>query len=183
VFHIVIVPFVIFGAKMYATCKMNIFTDGACKRNGSQSAYGGIGVYFGNSDPHNVCEAVPPMSLGRPVTNQMTELLALLRALEQIIESNMSPVHIYSDSSYSVKSYNTWMHSWSQNGWVTASKTPVKNKDIMQELWNASCLIQEKGLSVDVLWCRGHQTADSVIAKGNGEADKLAVAAANVANV
>jgi ribonuclease HI len=59
----------------------------------------------------------------------------------------------------------------------------VKNKDIMQELWNASCLIQEKGLSVDVLWCRGHQTADSVIAKGNGEADKLAVAAANVANV
>ena len=79
---------------------MKIFTDGSCKRNGSQSAYGGIGVYFGDLDERNVCEAVPPMSLGRPVTNQMTELLAMLRALEQIIESNRSPVQIYSDSSY-----------------------------------------------------------------------------------
>src|SRR5690242_14634408 len=39
--------------------KLNVWTDGYCKRNGLSDAVGGIGVFFGDKDPRNLSERLP----------------------------------------------------------------------------------------------------------------------------
>ena len=53
-----------------------VYTDGACVNNGKPDARAGYGVYFGEGDKRNVSE-----SYKGPQTNNVAELLAIIRAL------------------------------------------------------------------------------------------------------
>ena len=42
---------------------------------------------------------------------------------------------LYSDSAYLINAFrNHWIDNWQRNGWKTASKKPVENQDLWQEL-------------------------------------------------
>jgi hypothetical protein len=43
-------------------------------------------------------------------------------------------VTVYTDSQYVQKGITSWISSWKRNGWRTASKEPVKNKELWQAL-------------------------------------------------
>ena len=43
-------------------------------------------------------------------------------------------VIIHADSAYVLGGVTTWIHNWEKNGWRTANKKPVLNKDLWQEL-------------------------------------------------
>lgn len=62
-----------------------VHIDGACPGNGTKSAIGGIGIYFGSASCYNH-SALINRNIIRPPTSQQVELTAAIRALEIIRE-------------------------------------------------------------------------------------------------
>ena len=60
------------------------------------------------------------------------ELLAPIKALKKIPKG--SKVQIFTDSKYVKSGITEWIYNWKKNGWKTASKQKVKNKDLWIEL-------------------------------------------------
>ncbi len=72
----------------------------------------------------------------KETTNNRMELKGAIEALKYFLESDFSKnkVEIYTDSSYVLGGVTTWIHNWEKNGWKTANKKPVLNKELWQEL-------------------------------------------------
>ena len=142
---------------------LEVYVDGSSRGNPGDGGYGII--IFDGEDSSNIIYA---RSAQYPnVTNNRMELLALLHALDYIEEKYPDEeVKIYSDSTYVVNSWNSWMSNWVQNGWRNSKKQQVENVDLMKALWDY-CRRDFFHCSVNL--CRGH---DGVM--GNEFADMLA---------
>lgn len=134
---------------------IKIYTDGACSPNPGK---GGWGCYIVHPDKTTI-----ELNGGREdTTNNQMELTAAIRALEYF--ENKSKLEIITDSQYVRKGVTQWINMWSRNGWRTASKKPVKNADLWQELHHHS-----RRHTVKWTWVRGHNGNP-----GNEKADELA---------
>ena len=60
-------------------------------------------------------------------------------------------VILTTDSTYVKNGISDWIFNWKKNGWKTASKKPVKNKSLWQELDNL-CQIH----TIKWEWVKGH---------------------------
>ena len=60
-------------------------------------------------------------------------------------------IQLYTDSRYVIDGINDWIHTWSTNNWQTASRKPVKNKELWQELHE-----QTQKHHITWYWVRGH---------------------------
>ncbi len=121
--------------------KIKIFTDGACRGNPGPGGYGSI-IRIQGKDKELRGSA-------KNTTNNIMELTAAVVALKQLKEP--SEVELTSDSQYLVKGMTEWIKGWIRKGWVTASKQPVKNKDIWVELNQLN-----NTHKITWLWVRGH---------------------------
>ena len=121
--------------------KIKIFTDGACRGNPGPGGYGSI-IRVQGKDKELRGSA-------KNTTNNIMELTAAVVALKQLKEP--SEVELTSDSQYLVKGMTEWIKGWIRKGWVTASKQPVKNKDIWVELNQLN-----NTHKITWLWVRGH---------------------------
>ena len=90
------------------------------------------------------------------------ELMAAIAALEFL--TRPVTVRIHTDSTYVKDGISKWIHGWKRNGWKTAAKKDVKNKDLWQRLDSAL-----EGHRVEWKWVKGH-AGDP----GNERADDLA---------
>lgn len=133
---------------------IEIYTDGACKGNPGP---GGWGAWL-RCGPHEK-EIFGGELL---TTNNRMELLAVIRALESL--KRTSRVRISTDSQYVHKGISEWLKSWKARGWRTASKEPVKNVDLWQELDTLASRHE-----IEWVWVKGHAGHD-----GNERADQLA---------
>jgi len=95
-------------------------------------------------------------------TNNRMELMAAIRALE--ILTRPCTIDLTTDSQYVRQGIMDWMDNWKKRGWKTASKQPVKNKDLWQRLDEAV-----KRHDVKWHWVKGHSGHE-----GNERADDLA---------
>ena len=104
-----------------------IYTDGACSGNPGPGGWGAILMYKDNKKE---------ISGGKKdTTNNVMELTAVIEGLKLLKFS--CKVKLYSDSAYVVNAFNQkWMDGWLKNGWKNASKEPVKNKELWQELYD-----------------------------------------------
>lgn len=67
-------------------------------------------------------------------TNNIMELTAVVEGLKHLNKPCICEV--YSDSAYVVNAFlKGWIYNWVKNNWKTADKSPVKNKEIWQELY------------------------------------------------
>ena len=60
-------------------------------------------------------------------------------------------ISLYTDSRYVMNGVQSWLPRWKENGWKTASKKPVLNKDLWQQL--------DKAVSrhdIEWNWVKGH---------------------------
>lgn len=142
---------------------ITIYTDGACKNNGKKNAIAGIGVYSENV--YNISEKIE----GRQ-TNQRAELYAILKALELTKIDDYSTVYIYTDSLYSINCITKWIYGWINNGWLDKKKKPVKNKDIIQPIYN----IYKKYSNIRFIHIEAHTNKTDIHSLGNAKADELA---------
>lgn len=122
--------------------KVIIYTDGACSGNPGPGGWGAILMYKG---------AKKEISGGmRNTTNNIMEITAVVEALKCLkVESD---VEVYSDSAYTVNAFKQgWIYNWMKNGWKTANKEPVKNKELWQELYSLT-----KKHKVEFIKVKGH---------------------------
>jgi ribonuclease HI len=134
-----------------------IHTDGGCSGNPGPGGWGVV-IEYG---PHR-----RELSGGEPATtNNRMELRAAVEALRALKEP--CAVEFHTDSQYLRQGITGWVAGWKRNGWKTADKQPVKNRDLWEAL-DAEAARHE----VEWHWVRGH--ADSA---GNQRADQLATAA------
>ena len=140
--------------------KVIIYTDGACSGNPGPGGWGAILMYKG---------AKKEISGGmKDTTNNIMEITAVLEALKCLKKE--SDVQVYSDSAYTVNAFNQgWIYNWMKNGWRTANKEPVKNKELWQELYALT-----KKHKVEFIKVKGH--ADNEF---NNRCDEMARDAIN----
>lgn len=109
---------------------IKFYTDGSCKGNGKTNAVGGWAFVI-LKDNEKIYEE---SGFEKDTTNNRMEMLAIITALEKFgcLESH---AEIYTDSAYIHNCIDQkWYVNWQKNGWVTASRTPVKNKDLWMRL-------------------------------------------------
>ena len=121
--------------------KVQIFTDGACKGNPGPGGWGAILRFQDNEKEINGYESL--------TTNNIMELMAVIESLKAI--SKPFEIEITTDSKYVKNGITSWIHNWKKNGWKTAAKKPVKNKELWIELDH---LIQKHNVSWK--WVKGH---------------------------
>ncbi|PIQ96220.1 MAG: ribonuclease HI [Nitrospinae bacterium CG11_big_fil_rev_8_21_14_0_20_56_8] len=120
---------------------VEIFTDGACRGNPGPGGYGCILKFNGKTREING---------GEPeTTNNIMEMTAAIVALKQLKEP--CKVTLTTDSQYLVKGITEWLPGWIRKDWKTASRQPVKNKTLWEELHR----LNQKH-RVTWLWTRGH---------------------------
>lgn len=143
--------------------KVYAFTDGACKGNPGVGGWGAL-LKYGNKEKE--------LWGGESnTTNNRMELMAAIEALKAL--SRACDVVLTTDSQYVKQGINLWLASWKKNGWKTAAKAPVKNKD----LW---LLLDEQCQkhSVEWHWVKGHsghaenERADELANRGVNEVEE-----------
>ena len=138
--------------------KVEIATDGACKGNPGPGGWGAVLRYGAAEKDLSGGEA--------PTTNNRMELMAAIRALEAL--KRPSHVTLSTDSRYVMDGLTKWLKGWQRNGWMTASRQPVKNADLWRELIAAA-----EPHRIDWVWVKGHAGHPD-----NERADRLASDAA-----
>ncbi|MDG1467054.1 MAG: ribonuclease HI, partial [Alphaproteobacteria bacterium] len=106
--------------------KLKIYTDGACSGN---PGIGGWGAVLINPDTGEEKHLSGAENL---TTNNKMELTATIESLKSIIKP--SEIELYTDSQYVKNGINIWIINWKNNGWRTANKKPVANKELWIEL-------------------------------------------------
>ena len=134
---------------------ITIYTDGACSGNPGK---GGWGAVILKEDKEIHLSGFEPLT-----TNNRMELTATIEALKSIEKT--SNIHIYTDSQYVKNGINQWILNWKKNGWRTANKKSVANKELWIEL--DRCVEAHK---IEWFWVKGHSGNHY-----NEIADKLAV--------
>ena len=122
--------------------KYKIYTDGACSGNPGPGGWAAIilvnneikEMFFGNE---------------KNTTNNQMELLATIKAIQKF--KKKSEISIFTDSTYVRDGITIWIKQWEKNGWKTASKKPVKNKELWKKLQNLS-----SKHSIKWIWVKGH---------------------------
>lgn len=115
---------------------LHVFTDGACSNNGKKNARASYAVVFPDHNMYNNAQKVP---INEPQTNNRGELHACLCALEQaniIDPTGTIKVIVYTDSMLLINSMTLWIKTWKRNNWITSTKTPVKNEDLLRKIDN-----------------------------------------------
>lgn len=123
---------------------ITVFTDGSSKGNPGRGGWGAIiatendVIELGGREKHT--------------TNNRMELTACIKALQEIKSSKLGKeVTLFSDSTYVVRGITEWIYVWQKKGWKTAAKKPVENKDLWEELYEAT-----QGLNIEWKIIAGH---------------------------
>ena len=121
---------------------ITIYTDGACSGN---PGVGGWGVVIIEENKNEIF-----LNGGdNDTTNNKMELTAAIQALKTF--ENKSKITLITDSKYVKDGIQYWIENWKKNGWKTAAKKPVKNKELWIEL---DQLISRHNISWK--WVKGH---------------------------
>lgn len=146
---------------------MIIYTDGSAHPNPGP---GGFGVIVLDND-EKIQYIYNKQFEKEKVTNNQMELKAILYAfLNYGVNINTNeftnniPI-VYSDSNYCVQTFNSWMFSWANNGWIKSDKKTPENLDLIKAYYDW----YQKGYRIDLRKVKGHNGV-----KWNELADLLA---------
>jgi len=143
-----------------------IYTDGSSRGNPGPGGWGAI-----------ICADNEIKELGGRedhTTNNRMELSAVINALVYVDESDIEgEIVIQTDSKYVIQGITSWVLGWQKNGWKTAGKKDVINRDLWEALSFAS-----SGLSISWKYVEGHAGHP-----GNERCDEIATSFADKASV
>lgn len=131
------------------------YTDGACRGNPGPGGWGVV-LETGAGAARELRGAAAR------TTNNRMELQAVIAALEALPAG--AAVEVVTDSEYVMKGITEWIGRWKRNGWRTAGRRAVRNRDLWQNLDRLAAVRE-----VAWRWVRGHSGV-----AGNERADALA---------
>ena len=133
---------------------IKVYTDGSCLENPGKGGWAAIII--------NESRRIEIKGSKENTTNNQMELTAPIMALKKIPEG--SKVQIFTDSKYVKSGITEWIHNWKKNGWKTADKKEVKNKNLWTKLDDLS-----NAFDIEWIWVKAHSTNEL-----NNEVDLLA---------
>ncbi len=141
---------------------VELWVDGACSGNPGPGGWAAILRYRGEQRELAGGEA--------DTTNNRMELRSVIEGLSAL--TRPVPVVIHTDSSYVEQAFTRgWIRGWQRNGWRTAGRQPVKNRDLWEQLIALTEIHQLSWRRV-----KGHAGVEL-----NERCDQLACAARDVA--
>ena len=138
---------------------IKVYTDGSCLENPGKGGWAAIII--------NDSGRIEIKGSKENTTNNQMELIAPIMALKKIPQG--SKVQIFTDSKYVKSGITEWIYNWKKNGWKTADKKEVKNKNLWTELDDLS-----NAFDIEWIWVKAHSTDEL-----NNEVDLLARSSAN----
>lgn len=126
---------------MAANDLVEAFTDGACSGNPGPGGWGAVLRWRGHEKEISGGDEA--------TTNNRMELMAAIAALEAL--KRPSRIAITTDSNYLKDGITKWVTGWQRNGWKTAAKKAVKNRDLWERLVAAAAPHQ-----IEWHWVKGH---------------------------
>lgn len=154
--------------------RVSVYTDGSCLRNPGPGGWAWVMVQD---------DVVQETDCGNEPssTNNRMELTAVVQALQHVkMLRNSSPteqVHVdavFSDSKYVIDGITKWVRGWVANGWMTAARKPVLNKEIWLQIIELSTELRLS--AAHWKWVRAHNGD-----RFNEMADRLANGKAHAA--
>ena len=133
---------------------IKVYTDGSCLENPGKGGWAAIII--------NDSERIEIKGSKENTTNNQMELTAPIMALKKIPQG--SKVQIFTDSKYVKSGITEWIHNWKKNGWKTADKKEVKNKNLWTKLDDLS-----NAFDIEWIWVKAHSNNEL-----NNEVDLLA---------
>lgn len=147
---------------LYYPSMITIFTDGSSRGNPGPGGWGAIVrtetdvIELGGGDDHT--------------TNNRMEIAAATNALAHVDENKLEGgIILQTDSKYLINGITSWVSGWQRNGWKTAAKKDVENRD----LWEALHAVAS-GLTIEWKYVQGHAGHP-----GNERCDEIATAFAD----
>jgi ribonuclease HI len=117
-----------------------VYTDGSSLGNPGRGGWAAISKDF------KLCGAKPN------TTNNVMEMTAIIKALEECVRRDISEVRIMTDSNYVKQGITSWIHNWKRNGWKTSTGGDVKNR----ELWIQIDELRMKIKMIEWKWVKAH---------------------------
>lgn len=146
--------------------KVTIYTDGSAR--GNPDGPGGYGAILRYEDSKGQIHEKELSQGYEKTTNNRMEMMGVIAALEAL--RRPCQVDLYTDSQYVVNAFEKgWIRNWKKNGWKTASKEPVKNRELWERMLEAA-----EGHELTFHWVKGHAGHPE-----NERCDRLATAAAD----
>ena len=128
---------------MPGTDKIIIHCDGACSGNQYRTNIGGWGAILQQGSRLKEIHGGE-----RNTTNQRMELIACIRALEEL-KSGKYAIEVYTDSAYLANCMQKkWYVAWQKNGWKNSARKPVENRDLWEKLLSLTSLYKVKFIKV-----------------------------------
>jgi len=138
---------------------IKVYTDGSCLENPGKGGWAAIII--------NDSGRIEIKGSKDNTTNNQMELTAPIMALKKIPQG--SKVQIFTDSKYVKSGITEWIYNWKKNGWKTADKKEVKNKNLWTELDDLS-----NAFDIEWIWVKAHSSDEL-----NNEVDLLARSSAS----
>jgi len=156
---------------------MIIYTDGSAKGNGKLDAVGGIGIFFDKNSLFNYGQKITFDTYNKQVTNNLTELLAIQKAIHISMSiGKTNNIIICTDSKYCYNIFTSWASNWEKNKWSKKDGKPILNLDLIKDIHNLVKLYKIK-----FTHCNSHlnepdnkNSNEHKIWYGNNQADYLA---------
>ncbi len=141
---------------------ITIFTDGSSRGNPGPGGWGAIVrtekdvAELGGREAHT--------------TNNRMEISAAMNGLRYVKVAGFSgEILLQTDSKYLINGITSWVSGWQRNGWKTAAKKDVENRDLWEGLHTAVA-----GLKIEWKYVKGHAGHP-----GNERCDEIATAFAD----
>jgi len=154
--------------------RVEIYTDGACLKNGKSDAKASWAFYFPEHKHISKSGRVPESN---SQTNQRGELMAILegvRAAETFpyLETDLK---IYTDSKYSKDCLTIWLPTWIRNNWKTAQGADVKHRDLIEDI----SIRLSKFKSYGFIHVKAHTGGEDEQSRNNHIVDRMATEVLN----
>ena len=145
---------------------INVYTDGSLIRKGNLVLCG-YGIFFSAGEHKSLSKEYTH----EPITNNRAELYAILKTIHICVKLNdnnnntLRVLNIYSDSEYSIKTFNIWLSNWKK------TNKEYLNKDIIDSI---DYYIENVLFKINFIHVRAHTGKKDVHSINNNIADKLA---------
>mgnify|MGYP001578929589 CR=1 FL=1 len=154
--------------------KIQIYTDGAAKGNPGPAGWGAV-FLFGKEPSSPAGRIFEIGNSNDYATNNQMELTAPIEALKYIkkisTRKDLAEIKVISDSKYVILGITEWIFNWQKNNWHNASKKPVLNRGLWEELFalteELTCPPEKRKLKW--VYVKGHNEN-----KYNDRADEIA---------
>jgi len=147
---------------------VDVYTDGSYVKKGSKE-YCGYGIYFSNNEYKKISRKFTH----EPITNNRAELYAILKSIiianiinnKRSRDNRIKVLNIYSDSEYSVKTFNIWLPKWLKQG------KEYLNPDIINEIKDH---MDNAPFKINIIHIRAHTGKKDIHSINNDIVDELA---------